>query len=474
MELKNLSFLDVETTGGQLGIDRVIEIGIIRVENNKVVKEFKSLINPEKYLSPYIEQMTGISNEDLESSLTFDELAEEIHALLSDSVLVAHNARFDYGFMKYEFKNVNISFSADCLCTVKLSRLLYPQHRRHDLSSVISRFNFACENRHRAFDDAHVLWQFYQHVTENFSTDLLDPALEMVLKTPRVPSHLNKSIIEALPEQPGIYIFLDENKTPIYVGKSKNIKTRVLSHFTDTLDSHKEMEMAAQIRDIQFQTTAGELGALLLESRLVKELQPYYNHSLKKCIEVAVITCGKSKAGYCTPSIEMINPSDCHNFSDILGTFKNKQSAKRFLSSIIKSHSLCEKLMGLDSSKQACFSHKLGICHGACVEKEPVEEYNKRFLDAFQKTKVREWPFNGPVLFEEKNKLEREVEGFVFDNWKLIAALKYDETQDVNSKTHDGYFDLDVYRILRNYINPNTKYRLLTQAEVSQMTASDI
>ncbi len=155
-----LAIIDVETTGLNPRIERVIEIGILRVENGKVVKTLNTLINPVTYLPPFITEMTGIRNEELERAPTFFDRYKEIFALLDGALFVAHNANFDYSFMCQEFNRVGLNFEANTLCTVQLSRKVFPQHRTHNLGAIIERYGFSYKRRHRAYDDAAVLHKF--------------------------------------------------------------------------------------------------------------------------------------------------------------------------------------------------------------------------------------------------------------------------------------------------------------------------
>src|SRR3989344_686890 len=165
---EKIAFVDIETTGTSLASDRIIEIGIVRVENNTVTKTFQTLINPQTYLSPFITNMTGIQEHMLDNAPTFSQVKDDIKQLLQDCVFVAHNVRFDYGFLKHEFKRLGHTFTQKHFCTVKLSQILFPRARHHNLDSIIKRHSISCENRHRAFDDAQVLWDFFQLLQQKF------------------------------------------------------------------------------------------------------------------------------------------------------------------------------------------------------------------------------------------------------------------------------------------------------------------
>jgi DNA polymerase-3 subunit epsilon len=176
-----LVFVDVETTGLQAKNNRIIEIGIIRVENNMIVNEIRSFINPKRPIPKEITMMTGITNEDVRYAPTFQELKEAIFAIMQGCTFVAHNAPFDYDFLKYAFLRENMAFFSQKLCTVSLSRHLFPHWRRHNLDTAIKECNIPYRNRHRAYDDAHVLFLYYQHLLETIPTNKLTQTIKKIV-----------------------------------------------------------------------------------------------------------------------------------------------------------------------------------------------------------------------------------------------------------------------------------------------------
>ncbi len=438
MNTHALSFVDVETTGSRVTYDRIIEIGIIRVEKGKIKKKYSTLINPQSYLSPFIEEITGIRSVDLETAPLFENVAQDIYDIVRDSLFVAHNVRFDYGFLRNEFRRLGIPFSLKHFCSVKLSRMLYPQERHHNLDSIIERFDIPCLNRHRAFDDAQVVWDFYKKINTLFPPETINSHLEKLLKKPSLPRYISEKDLDALPESPGLYIFYGENELPLYVGKSVNIRERVMSHFSSDYTNTKEMNMCQQIERIETETTAGELGALLKEAQRIKELQPLYNRQLRFYRDIYYLKKEQNDDGYETVLLENGNNLDPNDLSNILGIFRSKRQAKDFLSSLIKTNGLCEKLLGLDKSKGPCFSSKLGYCKGACNGKETPLKYNLRVYESFAKSKIRKWPFDGPITIREKDTFGDKVEEFTIDKWCLIGE--------------ERRFDYDTYKILSRYI----------------------
>src|SRR5258708_3044875 len=345
MKYTNFAFLDIETSGTSLRGDRIIEIGILRVENNQLVRTYTSLVNPQTYVSPFIEAMTGIHKEELETAPVFADIKDEILEVLKDCILVAHNVRFDYGFLKREFAWLGEKFSTKQCCSVKLSRFLYPQWRRHNLDAIISRFNFSCEKRHRAFDDAKVLWDFFQEIQKQFPEKDLNDALSRVMKHTSLPISISQETIDALPENPGVYIFYGENDAPLYVGKSINIRNRVLSHFANDHSSATEMKITQQIKRIETISTPGELGALFKEASLVKKLQPLYNRQLRNARKLIKLVKKETQEGYHSIAIETVTTITTEELKHIIGIFRSKKQAEEFLFSIAKEQKLCDKLL---------------------------------------------------------------------------------------------------------------------------------
>ena len=269
-----LVFVDIETNGLNHIRGRVIEVAAIRVEpasdgsGPKVTRTFSQLIDPGTELPAFITSLTGITASDLKGAQSFHQVAHELHDIMSGAIFVAHNVRFDYSFLKAEFKRCGLNFLPKQLCTVKLSRALYPDQKSHKLQSLIERHGFSYQSRHRAYDDAHILWQFMQLVHQRFPSKVINSAVKRQIRNPAIPKDIPPELVRDLPEATGVYIFEDENGNPLYIGKSINIRKRVLQHFGHDHDDTKEFKIAQTIKHVSFQITDGELAALLLESRL--------------------------------------------------------------------------------------------------------------------------------------------------------------------------------------------------------------
>lgn len=451
---KPFVFVDVETSGMSLRTSRIIEIGMIRVENGKIVGKFQSLVNPKVYLAPEVTRLTGITEEMLQAAPSFREIIEDVIELLDGAILIAHNVAFDYAHIKKELKLLKIPYIPQRLCTVKLSRALFPHEKHHNLDAIIQRHNFSIANRHRAFDDANILVQFLDVLEKHFGKKTLENVIQLIMKTYSLPPLLKKSDLENLPTSPGVYIFYGESGCVLYVGKSINIKERVLSHFYTATTNSVEFQVAQQVTAIEAKQTTGEIGALLLEAKLIKDLQPLYNRKSRRKNSFVVLFGEKTKDGYLTVRKERINALLPKNLSTVLGIFPSLKRANNFLFSIAKTHILCEKLLGLTKDKGSCFSYQLNLCQGACIQKEKKELYNARFKIAFAKTRLHQWPFSRPYIFSEANGYG-DTTYHVFDQWCYLGSYFSESEIEESIKSVPYIFDYDVYHIMRKIIKGN-------------------
>lgn len=454
-----ISFVDVETTGTNAAYGRIIEIGILRVENNKLVKKYSSLINPQMYIDPFIENLTGIKQQDLENAPTFEQIKDDILELLRDSVFVAHNVRFDYAFIRNEFRRMGEKFSAKHFCTVKLARLLFPGHTHYNLDEIIARFNIKCVNRHRAFDDAQVLWRFYQKSRKHIDEQTFISAVNIALKRPSIPISISNDALEDLPESAGVYIFYGEEGVPLYIGKSINLRDRILSHFSGDHLSSTDMKISQQVKSIETMLTAGELGALFLESTLVKKMQPMFNRKLRYARKLIALKKIISEDGYSNVTTVDANEIEINELENIIGIYKSTKQLTDFLFRIAKEHGLCHRLLNIEKTKAACFAYHLGQCKGACIKQEHPLKYNLRFDEAFYKHKIKPWPFNGPIIIKERGVTK---EHFIIDKWCFLGSLKR-ETDAFDNAIKEYAFDYDTYKILIRYLRSETNIKRVNE-----------
>jgi DNA polymerase-3 subunit epsilon len=444
--------VDVETDGMNYTHGHVIEVAAIRVEGGEIVREFTTLINPGVSIPYFITNLTGITTNDVQNAPAFADIADELLDIMDGATFVAHNVRFDYSFLKQEFRRVQIDFEPKQLCTVKLSRILYPDQTSHKLSSLIDHHGFVYSARHRAYDDAHILWQFLTLAQLQFASDILNEAISHQIKRPSLPKHLDIESINSLPTSHGVYMFDDEKGMPLYIGKSVNIRRRVLSHFTKDSEEYREFKIAQSVHAIRFESTGGELEALLRESHLIKTEQPLYNRRLRRLRTLTALRQHSNNEGYITIINDQLTEVHPEQFSTILALYDKRGTAKTSLLTIVKTFDLCPKLCGLEKAKAACFSYQLGRCKGACIGKESPDTYNRRLLLAFEHKRIQSWPYDGPVIVREITSDIANTSGFIVDQWSIIGKISQEEDFEPVVTRYEAIFDYDAYKILRSFM----------------------
>ena len=442
-------FVDIETTGGSYRNSRILEVAAIRYENGEITDEFSSLINPEAYIPSSITSLTGIRESDIVDAPVFADIADRFSEIMDGAVFIAHNVRFDYSFIKNEFGLIGKTFHPRLLCTVRLSRYLYKMQKGHSLAVLIARYDIPFANRHRALDDARAILFFSKLAFEQNGADAFNDAVQHQLKTQSLPPHLESSELESIENVPGVYIFKDEMQQPIYVGKSITLKKRVMSHFQDV--SSKELKISQSVHHVETIPTGSELAALILESKLVKELMPLYNRQLRRVSSYALFV-KSSDSPYATIRIKQGSVDTETDLDLIYGMYSNRTKAKKRLEEITRGFQLCPKLMGLEKAKGACFSYSLGRCKGACVGIEAPELYNRRFELALEHSRLESWPFDTAISLPVNVKGERVI----IKNWMIQGYV--DETGEAVYAADEPQFDMDEYKIIRRFIRENRPY----------------
>jgi len=447
-----LVLVDLETTGTNPTRDRIIEIGLLQIENGREQQRWSTLVNPERGLSEFIEGYTGITSEMVAEAQVFAKIARELLQLLQGRTLVAHNARFDYGFLKSEFHRLGYTFQAPLLCTVRLSRKLYPKERKHNLDAVIARHDLSCASRHRALDDAAVLKDFLHSVRRQLPFDQVEKAVRTQLKSPSLPSSLPSGAVDAIPSGPGVYRFYDAEKRLLYVGKSINLRQRVQSHFSGDHRSPKGLRLSQQLAGIEWSETAGELGALLLEAQQIKELNPIHNRQLRRHNSLCSWQISPPGADFIRPELVTLKQLEAIPFDQLFGLYRTRNAGLKALRELVDEHRLCAKKLGLEKGKGACFAYQLKKCQGACIDEEPALLHNARLLNALAKQKVQDWPFSGPVGIRERHPANGMEQIILLDRWCHLGTAKDEqELQHLIETPTPLDFDLDRYKILRRF-----------------------
>ena len=476
-----IAFVDLETTGIASTGDRITEIGIVRVADGEFLDEWSTLVNPERSIPEEIRVLTGISNEMVRDAPTFSELRREVFERLEGHVLVAHNARFDYGFLRNEFRRAEMKYSADVLCTVRLSRRLYPEAVGHGLDSLVARHGLQDAfttgeaprtGRHSALGDARAIWRFVQMLYRDRDAAEIEAAVKRLLKIPSLPPQLPADALDNLPEGPGVYRFYGVNDLPIYIGKSVNLRDRVRSHFSSDYRSANDVRISSEIRRIEVEETAGELGALLKEARLVKQLLPLHNHRLRRKMNTVFLRLPDLRSAPETVANKDIDWAARGEGADMLfGPFATKQHVKQMLEHLAAEHGLCWRQLGWEKRGGPCFARQVKKCLGACIGEETPESHNVRLATALVPYRLQDWPFEGRILVREANPESGLEEAHVFERWSHLGTARSEEDLAELAQTRAEIdFDPDIYRILLGYIAKHRgSVRPLTRPQQREM-----
>lgn len=377
------SIIDVETTGGKAARDKITEIGIVLHDGQQIIETYETLLNPECYIPYGITQLTGITQEMVQDAPKFYEVAKEIVQLTQGAVFVAHNVRFDYGFLKHEFLRLGFTFSRKQLCTVRLSREAFPGLPSYSLGNLIQHFGIQTDARHRALADAIATTELLERVLAKQSgMEQIKHFVNLGIKESRLPQNLNLEKIHALPEACGVYYFHDADGNVVYVGKSINIRKRVAEHFSDQTEKAKTLQK--HVHDISYEVTGSELVALLLESHEIKRLLPPVNRAQRTRSFPWAIHTWTDEQGYIRFEPVRVTAKTRKQYN-IVSEYPKAGNARGHLASIVEKFELCERLTSLQAGRGPCFHFHLKRCHGACAGQESPEDYNERAREALGK-----------------------------------------------------------------------------------------
>ena len=376
---KKYAIIDIETTGGLVKRDKITEIAIILHDGNEIVDRFESLINPERSIPEFISRMTGITDDMVATAPKFYEVARQIVEMTNDAVFVAHNARFDYSFIREEFQRLGYTYTRKQLCTVRLARQVFPGLQKYGLDALIRHFDIHVQNRHRAMDDTLATTQVFEHILRqnDCEANILD-VVNQGIRESKLPAGITLDFLHAIPEEAGVYYFHDADGRVIYVGKSINIRARVMQHFGEI--SNKSAKLQKDVRDITWEITGSELAALLLENHEIKRLQPRINHALKRAAYPFAMYVAEDADGFLEVKIHKAHRIQHEDFR-ILQEYTSRDAAKSHLRSLVKQFNLCLNKTDLSTGPGACFNKHIGQCYGACTQDEAPDAYNDRVLD---------------------------------------------------------------------------------------------
>jgi DNA polymerase-3 subunit epsilon len=444
------AIIDVETTGLNASRDRITEVAIYIHDGSKLIDRFESLVNPECHIPHHITALTGISNKLVLDAPKFYEVARRIVEMTEGLTLVAHNATFDYNFLRSEFKKLFFDYRRKTLCTKKLSRKLLPGLSSYGLGSLCRHMEISNPARHRAGGDAIATMRLLEKLLQ-IEQNLEDLPLR------GIKSNIPEEEIEALPERPGVYYFQDKNGNILYIGKSVNVKTRVLSHLSNHTEK-REIMLRDQSWHISYQETGSDLIASLLESDEIKKHRPAFNRSQRRTSFNYGLFSYTGKDGYIRLTIERIRGDKVP-----LTAYGSKKEGRRHLSYILEKYNLCASFCGLYKGEGACFEFHLGICDGACTGKVSIEKYNDRVIDLISYYSYH----NKNFFIIDDGRHEEEVSAVKVENGRYIG-FGYLDVSSIGSDScilhesiHPFQDNRDIQVILRGYLRKNHFEKLI-------------
>ena len=450
------AIVDLETTGGDARYSRVIEVAAYAFDGKQIIDEFVSLVNPGTSIPRFITNLTGISEEMVSDAPSFEEVAKKVDEITRDRIFVAHNVGFDYSFLRNEFKRLDQRYYRRRLCTVRLSRKIFPYLRSYSLGSLCRSFDIPLENRHRAYGDARATTGLLKHLIQSDIGNHLEDSLKRYSREAMLPPHLPREDFDDLPEDPGVYYFHDRGGKVIYVGKANSLRDRVSGHFMDS--EGKSSRFKSEIHNITYQLTGNELVALLLESHEIKQLWPRYNWSQKRPQMYWGLYTYEDQKGYERLAIGRGRLTDATQM--VFGSYSDGWS---FIKDLVRDHDLCAKLSGMQKSHGACLEYAAGICQGACVGEETKSKYNRRLKRALKATQKESESYaiigDGRTTEESSVVLVRKGKylGFGFIQGDEVQIDKFSTLNEYITSYSDNP---DTQRIIRWYMMRNRGFQL--------------
>ena len=448
--------IDVESTGGDPRIDRIIEIAIVIHNGKRVVEEWSSLVNPDRNILPFVATLTGINDAMVESAPRFSEILDKVLEMTEGRVFVGHNVRFDYTMVSNEFKKLGFPFRRRQLDTIKITKQLIPGLKAYGLGTVSKELDIPNESRHRALGDASATAILLDKLIKINKAIVFEEALKQEISENVLPPNLKKSQIDDLPEEVGVYYYKDEDGKIIFVGKSTNIRQRVLTHFSEDLNSPKQIKLKEKIHFIDYELHGNELIALIEESNEIKKWLPEFNLSQKRKRYKFGVYSEVDKSGYVRLKVKAVNQNEPFM------TFTNKRFGDDTLAKLSEKYFLCKQLLGLESPKDTyCSGYEVGLCRGACLKEEDPADYNIRVTQALMAGEFIQPSF---CIIAEGRKINEK--GLIYiENNKLIGYGYVEEDVSANitkeniiDYIHPKAHTKDIQKIIFHFLNRYGKY----------------
>lgn len=442
--------MEVKTTGAHPVRDAIWELAIIQVDaDGNVEARLHWLFEPRAALPAPLLSLAGLHPLELRGQPAIESEAQAIASAIRGRTLVGHNLRFSLAFLRRVLPDWKALRPAQ-LCTLRLARAALPELAGDGFDALCTHFGIARFFRHRAVPDAEAVWALALHLLERVEPSTLGTQLRSTARPPLLAAER----FARLPERPGVYYFLGDGGAQLYVGKSRNLRRRVMSHFQNDHRDRRSLQMVQQIRDVQLAVTAGELGALLLESAEIKRLQPLYNRRLRKQRELLTWALAGEPGELHIELLQhqALNPGLRH-----AGLFRSRHHARQWLLEQARERRLCLRVLGLEEGEGACFAFQLGRCAGACCGEESRQAHDRRLLAVVERLQTQAWPWSGPVALVERDEQHGLTQWHVLDQWRHLGTVdRLDHAQPLLAARRGG-FNLDTYHILLGHLrrHPN-------------------
>ena len=442
------SIIDVETTG--YPHNKVTDISIVVTDGKNIIDEFHSLVNPEHSIPYSITRLTGITNEMVKDAPFFYQLAKDIISITKDTVFVAHNVNFDYRVIGNEFKSLGYKYTRKKLCTVKLSRKILPGHASYSLGKLCMDLNIPIHGRHRAKGDALATYELFLLLYKSSNNQFFSANISEKQLT--VSNYINEDYFNKVPKKNGVYYFWNKHNQIIYIGKSVNLKERVISHFRSA--NKKEIKMCQQVAKITYAETGNDLIAQLKESAEIKKYYPIFNRRQKLEKENYGLSFFTNPDGIIEFRLDYVKL-----LSNPILTFERKQSANLFLEKLIDKHQLCLKYTGKEKTDSSCFNYQVKKCLGICAGKETIKQYNTRVLKILSKYSYNS--SKASIFLNGRTDSEKSfvlIKNGVYMGYGFFPNdLKEDEVLENSKYIITQKENRDTKRIIHSYLKKNEK-----------------
>ena len=445
-----LAVVEVKTTGVHPARDAIWELAIIQVDAEGCVAErLHWLFEPGVALPPQLLSLSGLHPLELSGQPRIDSEARAIADAIRGRVLMGHNLRFSLAFLRRVLPDWK-TLRPPQLCTLRLARATLPQLASAGFDALCAHFGITRFFRDRAVPDAEAVLTLAQHLLQQVTPTTLGQQLRSAARPPLLAAER----FAQLPERPGVYYFVGDGGAQLYVGKSRNLRRRVMSHFQNDHRDRRSLQMVQQIRDVQLAVTAGELGALLFESAEIKRLQPLYNRRLRKQRELLTWALTGEPGEL---HIELLQHHALRPGLRHVGLFRSRHQARQWLLEQARERRLCLRVLGLEEGEGACFAYQLGRCAGACCGEEPRSAHDRRLLAGAERLQTQAWPWNGPVALVERDEQHGLTQWHVLDQWRHLGTVDQLEHAQPLLAARRGGFNLDTYHILIGHLrrHPN-------------------